>query len=60
MVKVLKVLKVLNFSGTGRSNIFRLTFTSAAEPDRRCLPAVFQLGALAAGDSSGGGGMIQR
>jgi len=29
--KVLKVLKVLNFSGTGTINIFTCTFTGAAE-----------------------------
>jgi len=28
--KVLKVLKVLNFSGTGKTNIFTCTFTAAA------------------------------
>ena len=27
MAKVLKVLKVLNFSGTGKTNIFTCTFT---------------------------------
>ena len=30
--KVLKVLKVLNFSGAGKSNIFTFTFTGAAAP----------------------------
>ena len=29
VLEVLKVLKVLNFSGTGKSNIFKCTFTFA-------------------------------
>jgi hypothetical protein len=51
--KVLKVIKVLNFSGAGMTNIFTCTFTftgwSAEEPD----PAALGLPLLGDGDALG-------
>ena len=55
--KVLKVLKVLNFSGTGKTNIFTCTFTGAAErPD----PAPRDRALLGDGDALGLARRIKR